>query len=170
MTEITEKTLWEKMEKEKTLQMKKAVELIEQNKYEQKNKKNTIPEALITTEEKQLKQKEPKQRMKKFDTRPKTKFTGTPPCRICDNLNWSPLHKCPALESNCSNCGRNGQYARACRQRQNNNRTVEKLTEEVVNEANESLSKSDGSIDHIEEIKNIEEKYTDYNTTQRKEK
>ena len=51
-----------------------------------------------------------------------------------------------------------GHYARACRQRRNNNRTVKKLTEETENEPNESLSKSDESIHHLEEIKNIEEK------------
>ena len=42
--------------------------------------------------------------------------------------------------------------ARACRQSQNNNRTVKKLTEEVVNEPNDSLSESDESVHQIEEI------------------
>ena len=41
----------------------------------------------------------------------------------------------------------------ACRQRINNNRTVEKLTEEEIEESNESISESDESIHQIEEIK-----------------
>ena len=43
-------------------------------------------------------------------------------------------------------------------QRQNNNRTVKKATEETADELNESLSESDESIHHIEAIKNLEEK------------
>ena len=51
MTAITDKKLRDKIMKEKTLEMKKIIELIKQNTYEKKNKKNTIPEALISTEE-----------------------------------------------------------------------------------------------------------------------
>ena len=40
--------------KEKTLELKKIIELIKQNKYEKKNKKNTIPETLISSKEKQM--------------------------------------------------------------------------------------------------------------------
>ena len=49
MTAITDKKL---MMKEKTLEKKKTIEIIKQNTYEKKNKKNTIPEALISTKEK----------------------------------------------------------------------------------------------------------------------
>ena len=59
--------------KEKTLEIKKTIEMIKQNTYEKKNKKNTIPEALITTKEKQIIKEEPIQRMEKIRTRPKTK-------------------------------------------------------------------------------------------------
>ena len=52
--------------KEKTLEMKKAIELRKQNTYEKKNKKNTTPEALITTKEKQLIKEEPIQRIEKI--------------------------------------------------------------------------------------------------------
>ena len=48
MTAITDKKLQGKMMKEKTLELKKPTELIEQNTYEKKNNKNTIPEALIS--------------------------------------------------------------------------------------------------------------------------
>ena len=52
MTAITDKKLRDKIMKEKTLELKKIIELIKQNTYEKKNKKNTIPEALISTKEK----------------------------------------------------------------------------------------------------------------------
>ena len=49
MTAITDKTLRDKLMKEKTLELKKTIELMKQNTYEKKNTKNTIPEALIST-------------------------------------------------------------------------------------------------------------------------
>ena len=49
MTAITDKNLRDKIMKAKTLELKKVIELIKQNTYEKKNKKNTIPEALIST-------------------------------------------------------------------------------------------------------------------------
>ena len=52
MTAITDKKLRDKIMKEKTLELKKVIELIKQNTYEKKNKKNTIPEALKSTKEK----------------------------------------------------------------------------------------------------------------------
>ena len=133
--------------------MKKIIEMIKQNTYEKKNKKNTIPEALIALKEKQIIKKEPKQRMDKFGTRPKTRITRNRPCRFCNAPNWNPIHMCPAQESNCHNCGKKGHYARACKQRTKNNRTVRKLTEEEATESNESMSESDESKYHIEEIK-----------------
>ena len=39
MTAITDKKLRDKMMKEKTLELKKTIELIKQNTYEKKNKK-----------------------------------------------------------------------------------------------------------------------------------
>ena len=148
MTAITDKKLRDKLMKEKTIEMKKTIEMIKQNTYEKKNKKNTIPEALITTNEKQMIKEEPIQRVEKFGTRPKTRITGNPPCRFCNAPNWNPTHKCPALESNCNNCGKKGHYARACKQRTKNNRTLSKLTGEEETEPNESMSESDESIYH----------------------
>ena len=109
--------------------MKKTIEMIKQKTYEKKNKKNTIPEALIITKEKQIIKEEPIQRMENFGTRPKTRITGNRPCRLCNAPNWSPIHKCPAQESNYNSCGKKGHFARACKQRTKNNRTVRKLTE-----------------------------------------
>ena len=39
--------------KEKTLELKKIIELIKRNTCEKKNKKNTIPETLVSTKERQ---------------------------------------------------------------------------------------------------------------------
>ena len=110
MTAITDKNLRDKLKKEKTLEMKKTIEMIKQKTYEKKNKKNTIPEALITTKEKQIIKEEPIRRMGKFGTRPKTRTIGNRPCRFCNAPNWSPIHKCPAQDSNCNNCGKKGHY------------------------------------------------------------
>ena len=155
MTAITDKKLRDKIMKEKTLELKKIIEFIKQNTYEKKNKKNTIPEALISTKEGII--KEPIQRMERFGTRPKNKNFENRTCRYCNNPNWTPIHKCPALEGNCNKCGKKGHYAKACRQKFNNNRTVKRLTEEETNEPDESTSDSDETIHHIREIKKINE-------------
>ena len=100
--------------------------------------------------------------MEKFGTRPKTRITGNRPCRFCNARNWSPIHKCPAQDSNCNNCGMKGHYARVSKQRRKNDRTVRKLTEEEETEPNESMSESDESIYHTEEMKNIVEQQKHY--------
>ena len=141
----------------KTLELKKRIELIKQNTYENKNEKNTIPEALISTKEIYIIKEEPIQRMKRFGTRPKNKQFGNRTCRFCNAPNWTPIHKCPALEANCNKCGKKGHYAKACRQKFNNNRTVKRLTEEEINEPDEPTSDSDESIHHIKEIKKTNE-------------
>ena len=150
MTAITDKKLRDKVMKEKTLELKKTLKMIKQNTYEKENQKNTRREAIITTKEKQIIKEKPIQRMEKLGTRLKTRTAGNRPCRFCNAPNWSPIHKCSALESNCNNCGKKGHYARACKQRIKNNRTVRKLTEEEETEPIESMSESDESIYHIE--------------------
>ena len=142
--------------KEKTLELKKKIELIQQNTYEKKNKKNTIPEALISTKKHIIKE-EPIQRMERFGTRLKNKQFGNRTCRFCNAPNWTSIHKCPALGANCNKCRKKGHKAKACRQKFNNNRTVERLTEEEINEQDESTSDSEESIYHIKEIKKIHE-------------
>ena len=120
-----------------------------------------MQEALITTK-KQIIKEEPIQKMEKFGTRPKTKITGNRPCRFCNAQNWSSIHKCPAQEANCINCVKKEHYARACKQRTKNNRTVGKLTEEEETEPNASMSESDESIYPIKEIKNVVEQQKHY--------
>ena len=156
MTAITDKKLRDKIMKEKTLEPKKIFELIKQNTYEKKNKKNTIPEALISTKEKHMIKEEPIQRIKRFGTRPKKKLRK-PYVHVLQCSKLDPMHICPALEANCNKCGKKGRYAKACRQKFNNNRTVKRLTDEEMNEPDESTSESDESIHHIKEIKKINE-------------
>ena len=67
------------------------------------------------------------------------------------------MHKCPALDANCNNCGKKGHYAKACRQKTNNNRTGKRLTEDEPNESDRSSNESEESIHHIKEIKKIDE-------------
>ena len=95
--------------------------------------------------------------MERFGTRPNNKNFGNRPCRFCSAPNWTPLHKCPATDANCNMCGKKGHYQKACRQKFNNNRTVKRLTEDEMNEPNESSCDSEESIHHIKEIKKIEE-------------
>ena len=63
MTAIMDTKLRDKLMKEKKRELKKAIEMIKQNTYERENRKNTIPEALITRREKKLK----KNRYKKWN-------------------------------------------------------------------------------------------------------
>ena len=97
----------------KKLELKKTIEMIKQNTYERKNRKNTIPEALITSREREI--KEPIQKMERFGTRPKNRINDKL-CKICNAPNWNPTHKCPALDKLCNDCGKKGHYARVCRQ------------------------------------------------------
>ena len=52
LTAITDPKLRDKLREEKKLDIKKTIEMIKQNAYAQKNRKNTKPEALITPREK----------------------------------------------------------------------------------------------------------------------
>ena len=86
--------------------MKQTIELIKENTYEKKNKKITIPEALISAKEKQVTKEEPIQRMESFGTRPKNRTVVYKPCRYRGVQNRTPMHKCPATETNCNKCGK----------------------------------------------------------------
>ena len=106
MTAITGKKLRDKIMKKKTLELKKVIELIKQNTYEKRNKKNTIPEALISSKEKQIIKEEPIQRMDRFGTKPKNKQFGNRQRRFCSAPNWSPIHKGRHQKQTATNAGR----------------------------------------------------------------
>ena len=61
MTAITDTKLRVKLMKEKKLELKKTIEMINQNTYERKNRKNTTPEALISHREKEKKRSQYKE-------------------------------------------------------------------------------------------------------------
>ena len=63
--------------KEKTLELKKVIELNKQNTYEEENEKNTIPKALISTKEKQIIKEKPIKRMEQFEQDRKIKISET---------------------------------------------------------------------------------------------
>ena len=153
------------MMKEKTLELKKTFELIKQNTYEKKNKENKIPEALISAKERHTIKGEPIQKVKNFGTRPKNRTTGNRPRRFCGAPNWTPLPKCPALETNCNKCEREGHSAEVCRQKYASNSPVKQLSEEEIGDRDETSSESEESIHHIGEIKKIEEKNEHYTAT-----
>ena len=156
MTAITDTKLRDKLMKEKKLELKKTIEMIKQNTYERKNRKNTILEALITSREKEIKE-EPIQKMERFGTRPKNRTTNEKPCKFCNAPNWNPTHKCPALDKLCNNCGKKGHFARVCRQKENYKRKVQNVTEETAAIGGES-DESETSIYRIEEINRITDK------------
>ena len=56
-------------------------------------------------------------------------------------------------------------YAKVCRQKYVNKRTVKTLTEEEIDDRDETSSESEESIRHIREIKKIEEKNKHYTAT-----
>ena len=168
MTAITDKKLRDKLMKEKSLELKKTIELIKQNTYEKKNEKNTIPEALILTREKHAIKEEPILKMERFGARSKTRPTGNRPCRFCGASNWIPLYKCPATETNCNKCGKQGHYAKVCRQKYTNNQTVKRLTVQEADDQDETSSESNESIHHIKEIMKIEENETLHSISKRK--
>ena len=71
MTAITDKIVRDNKMKEKTRELKKMFKLLKQNTYEKKNKKNTIPEALTSTKDKQEIKEEPIPGLERVGTRPK---------------------------------------------------------------------------------------------------
>ena len=164
MTAITDTKLRDKLMKEKKLELKKTIEMIKQNTYDRKNRKNTIPEALISNREKEIKE-EPIQRMERSDIRPKNKFTNEKPCRFCNAPNWNPTHKCPELGKLSNSCGRKGHFARVCKQRENYKRKVRNVTEDESEVIGGESDESETSINRIERINRITDRNKYLTTT-----
>ena len=137
--------------KEKKLELKKTIETIKQNTYKRKNQKNTIPEALISHREIEMREG-PIQRMERSETRPKNKYTNEKPCEFCNAPNWNPTHKCPALEKLCNNCGNKGHFARVCRQRENYKRKVRNVTNDEAEAIGGESEYSETRIHRLERI------------------
>ena len=120
MTAVTVTKLRDKLMKEKKMELRKTIEMIKQNTYEnKKNWKNLIMEAPITNREKEIKE-EPIQKTKRFRKRTKNRTKNVNEKPFCNAPNWNPSHKCPALDKVCNNCGKKGHFARAWRQKENN--------------------------------------------------
>ena len=103
--------------------------------------------------------------MKKFGTGSKIRTTGNRLCRFCGAPNWTPLHKCPTLETNCREMRNKSTLRQVCRQKNTNNRTVKNLNEEETDDRDETSSELEESIHHIGEIKKIEQKKKHYPST-----
>ena len=94
--------LLEKLLKEKELDVSKVVEQMQQNTYNCKDKKHTMPAALKSNREKGIKE-EPKHRIthtRKHGTRPQER-PNERNWRNCDAPNWNPNQNCPARETVC---------------------------------------------------------------------
>ena len=111
------------------MELKKPIKLIKQNPFEkeEQEKHNT---GVTNYGKKHVIKEEPKQKMERFGVRQKTRPTGNRPSRICGVSKWTPLHKCPAKETNRNKRGKRGHYAKVCRQKKPSNQTVKRLTEE----------------------------------------
>ena len=157
MNSITDKKLRDKLMKQPKADMKKTIELIKQDTYDRKHKKNTIPEALIS---KTIKE-EPIQRVEK-DWKPKQNTKRN--CRFCDAPNWNSMHKCPAKLVTCNKCGKKGHYAKVCKSGQKI-RQIRQEEEESEKSESETESDSSNSINHLKEINKIEERPDHYTMT-----
>ena len=103
--------------------------------------------------------------MEHFRKRPKNKNFGNRACRFCTAPNWTLMDKCPALDVNRIKRRKKGHYAKAWRQKTNNNRTVKRLAENETNESDEPSSESEESIHYIKDIKKIDETNRHFTTT-----
>ena len=92
--------------------------------------------------------------MDEFNTRRKKKLNNKKPCRFCNAPNWSPTHKCPALEQTCNNCGKTGHFARTYRQKNHKNK-LRNVTETENLTIGKESDESESSIYRIGRINRI---------------
>ena len=99
----------------KYLVVPKVVGQTQQNTNDRKNKKNTIPEALISNRVKEV-EKEPIRKTtytRKYGTIPEEKVKERN-CRYCSATNWNPNHKCPDRESIWHNSKKKENFEKPC--------------------------------------------------------
>ena len=139
---ITDRKLRDKLLKGKELDVPKVVEQIQQNTYERKNKKNTIPEALISSREKDIKE-EPIFRIT---------YTGQYGTRShCEAPNWNPNHKCLSRDVICDKCKMIGHFAKVRRLEQLKRKEIKNLTDNAETEEGHT----DRSLNIITEMAHI---------------
>ena len=168
MTAITDKNLRNKLTKEKTIELEKN-DRINQTKHlweKEQEKYNSGSNNIGKRKTSYKRRTNTKMGEIRYETKKRT--TENRPCRYCGVQNWTPIHKCPATETNCNQCWKKGHDA-VCRQKYINNRTVEKLTEEEIDTRNETSSESDETLYHIKkQIKNCREKQTIHGNSENK--
>ena len=130
------------MLKEKDLNVPKRIEQRQQNTYDRKNKKNTIPETLTINRENEIKE-EPVHKITntgKYVTRTKER-PNERNCRYSNAPNWNLNQKCPARESTCNNCQK-GRFAKVCRLEHRRQQGSKEITEpKETEESNTDKSK-----------------------------
>ena len=91
------------------------MEQTQQNTNERKNKKNTIPEALISNRVKEVEKETIRKTTytRKYGTRPEEKLKERN-CRYCSATNWNPNHKWPARESIWHNWKKKENFEKPC--------------------------------------------------------
>ena len=69
--------------------------------------------------------------MERSDTRSNNQIENEKPCRlILQRTELESNPKCPALGKLCNDCGKKGQFARVCKQRENYKYKVRNVTED----------------------------------------
>ena len=153
-TSITDKKLRDKQMKEKDLNVPKVVEHVQQNTYDRKNKKNTIPEGLTFNWEKDIQEKAIHKMTNTGQYGTRSKETPRLKLQILGRLNWNPNHKCPGRDVICHKCQKKGHFAKACRFEKQKRQEFKKTTETVETEE----SDTDKSIKIVTEVKLLTER------------
>ena len=119
--------------KRKVFRCLKVVEQIQQNTYDKKNGKNTLPDKLISNKERKIKEKPIHKTILtgNYGTRPKER-PKEQNCRKCIAPNRNPKNNCRARESVCHNCKKKRFFAKACRPEYQKRQKITEIVEPEV--------------------------------------